>query len=394
MKKKILALAISICFALSACGDAETAATETATSVAVDEQTAGQETAAETETTAAVEIEENSAGAETAASGSAVAASETNEGEGTVETKNDGAVSALHVDGTKLLNAEGQAVRLQGISTLGLAWFPQYVTEETFKSFRDDWGINCIRLAMYTQEDGGYCVSDNAKKAELIERIDTGVQAAVDLGLYVIIDWHILSDGNPQTHQDEALFFFDEMSKKYAAVPNVLYEICNEPNNSSWSGQIKPYAEAVIPVIRKNSPDSVIIVGTNTWSQDVDEVIGNTLNFPNVMYALHFYAATHKDDLRKKAKKALDAGIPIFVSECSICDASGNGGLNIDSANAWRKLIDENGLSFMEWSLSNKAESSAILQPSCTKISGFTEEDYTDSAKFYRTWMRENSGKD
>ena len=204
MKKKILALAISICFALSACGDAETAATETATSVAVDEQTAGQETAAETETTAAVEIEENSAGAETAASGSAVAASETNEGEGTVETKNDGAVSALHVDGTKLLNAEGQAVRLQGISTLGLAWFPQYVTEETFKSFRDDWGINCIRLAMYTQEDGGYCVSDNAKKAELIERIDTGVQAAVDLGLYVIIDWHILSDGNPQTHQDEA----------------------------------------------------------------------------------------------------------------------------------------------------------------------------------------------
>ncbi len=391
MKKKILVLAIGMCFALTACGGTASDGPETE-GPAETAETQTEENAPEAESPAALETEEEAADEADTVSAGAIAETENTEGGDLVETENNGTVSALHVEGTKLLNSEGTPVRLQGISTLGLAWFPQYVTEETFKSFRDDWGVSCIRLAMYTQEDGGYCVSDDAKKKELKDRIDTGVKAARDLGLYVIIDWHILSDGNPQTHQDEAIPFFDEMSKKYAGVPNVLYEIANEPNGSSWSGQIRPYAEAVIPVIRKNAPDSVIIVGTNTWSQDVDEVIGNELDYPNIMYALHFYAATHKDDLRNKARKALDAGVPIFVSECSICDASGNGGLDMDSANAWRKLIDENGLSFMEWSLSNKAESSAILQPSCTKISGFTEEDYTDSAKFYRAWMRENAG--
>lgn len=301
-------------------------------------------------------------------------------------------LSKLHVEGTSLMNEKGEAVRLQGISTLGLAWYPQYVNEETFKSFKDDWGINIIRLAMYTQEDGGYCVGDEANKKKLKGLIDKGVKAATDLGLYVIIDWHILSDGNPMTHEDEAEKFFDEMSRKYASYSNVLYEICNEPNGSNWKSQIKPYAEKIIPIIRKNAPDSVIIVGTNTWSQDVDDVISDPINEKNLMYTVHFYAATHKENIRNKAKKALDAGIPVFISECSICDASGNGGLDKASADEWKKFINENGLSFIEWSLSNKNESSAILVPSCKKTSGFTDSDYTDSAKYYRTWMRENAG--
>lgn len=301
-------------------------------------------------------------------------------------------ITKLHVEGTKLMNENGEAVRLQGISTLGLAWYPQYVDETTFKSFKEDWGINVIRLAMYTQEQGGYCVGDETNKQNLKDIIDKGVQAATDLGLYVIIDWHILSDGNPLTYEEEAIQFFDEMSKKYASYPNVLYEICNEPNNSNWTSEIKPYAETIIPVIRQNSPDSIIIVGTNTWCQDVDDVISDPIDDKNVMYTLHFYAATHKKDIRDKVEKTLEAGVPIFITECSICDANGNGSLDLDSANQWKNFINESGLSFIEWSLSNKDESSAILVPSCTKISDFTDSDYTDSAKYYREWMRENAG--
>lgn len=325
--------------------------------------------------------EENNSGAE-----------ETKEETNKSDAKVVSNLSALHVDGITLKNEKNEAVRLQGVSTLGLAWYPQFVNEDTFKTFKDDWGINTMRLAMYTQEDDGYCVSDDKKKKELKDLIDKGVKAATDLNLYVIIDWHILSDGNPMTHEDEAEKFFEEMSKKYASYPNVLYEICNEPNGSSWKNQIKPYAEKIIPIIRKNAPDAVIIVGTNTWSQDVDDVISDPLSYENVMYTLHFYAASHKEDLRNKAKKALSAGVPIFISECSICDASGNGGLDMNQAKAWKDFINENGLSFVEWSLSNRNESSAILTPSCTKTSGFTESDYTDSAKFYRQWMRENAG--
>lgn len=315
---------------------------------------------------------------------------DTNVATGTAKVTNT--LSKLHVEGTSLMNEKGEHVQLQGISTLGLAWFPQYVDEATFKTFKDDWGINVVRLAMYTQEDGGYCVGDDANRQKLKDLIDKGVNAATDLGLYVIIDWHILSDGNPLTHEDQAIPFFDEMSKKYASYDNVIYEICNEPNGSNWSSEIRPYAEKIIPVIRKNAPDSVIIVGTNTWSQDVDDVISDPINEKNLVYTVHFYAATHKENIRNKAQKALDAGIPVFVSECSICDASGNGGLDKASADEWKNFINENGISFIEWSLSNKNESSAILVPSCTKTSGFTDSDYTDSAKYYRQWMRENAG--
>jgi endoglucanase len=207
--------------------------------------------------------------------------------------------------------------------------------------------------------------------------------------MYVIIDWHILSDSSPAMHQTEALAFFEEMSRKYAGYDNVLYEICNEPQNSPFVSVIRPYAQAVLQVIRANDPDAVVLCGTNTWSQDVDEVIGNRLEDPNVMYTLHFYAGTHKDNIRSKLQKALDAGIPVFVSECSICDASGNGGIDYDSANAWLNLLNENQVSYMAWSLSNKNETSALIRADCSLTSGWKEADLSETGQWFRKAMRQ-----
>ena len=84
----------------------------------------------------------------------------------------------------------------------------------------------------------------------------------------------------------------------------------------------------------------MILVGTPNWSQDVDQAALSPVSKKyrkNVMYTLHFYAATHKEWLRDKAQAALDKGLPLFVSEFSICDASGNGGL--DKAEA-KKVAD------------------------------------------------------
>ena len=301
------------------------------------------------------------------------------------------AIPALSVRGSQLVTAAGP-VRLQGVSTHGLAWFPQYVNSDAFRTLRDDWGANCIRLAMYTAESGGYCAGGD--QAQLKALIDKGVKAASDLGMYVIIDWHILSDGNPKTHQAEAIAFFREISKKYASYTNIIYEICNEPNgNVTWSRDIKPYAEAVIPVIRANDPDSVIIVGTPTWSQEIDKAAADPLKYGNIMYAFHFYAGTHKDDLRKRVTTAVKGGLPVFITECSITDASGNGACDKASAEAWRKVISDCGLSFMEWSLSNKAESSAILKSSCQKTGTFTASDLNESGAWYRGVMRSFAGK-
>ena len=238
------------------------------------------------------------------------------------------------------------------------------------------------------QKPGGKGNSTGGNREELKARIDEGVQYTKDLGMYVIIDWHILRDRDPREHEEEAIKFFDEMSKKYADETHVLYEICNEPQNSPFKSVIKPYAENVIRTIRANDPDAVILVGTNTWSQDIDEVIGNEIDDQNVMYTLHFYAATHKEGLRQKLRKALDAGIPVYISECSIVDASGNGSIDSDSARTWMELINRYQLSYNAWSLCNKNESSALIDPSCSKYSGWSEGELSETGKWFRNEIR------
>lgn len=285
----------------------------------------------------------------------------------------------LSVKGTDLVDQSGNRFQLKGVSTHGLAWFPQYVTQDAFKTLRDGWGANLIRLANYTQEYNGYCTGDNNNRQRLENVIDTGVKATYNLGMYCIIDWHILSDGNPNIHRGEAIDFFNRMSAKYKNYGNVIYEICNEPNNVSWN-EVKSYADAVIPVIRANSPNAIIIVGTLTWSQDVDQVAANPVNNPhNVMYAMHFYAATHGDYIRNKLITAHNANTPIFISEFSICDASGNGNIDYGSAEAWKNLIKQYNLSYAGWSLCNKNESSAIIKSSVSKTSNWTDSELSST---------------
>lgn len=292
------------------------------------------------------------------------------------------AVSRLMVNGTQLCDENKNPVILRGVSTHGLAWYPEYVNYEAFKTLKEDWKANVIRLAMYTDEYGGYC--NGGDKAKLKQLIEDGVNYATSLGMYVIIDWHILNDNNPQIHKADAISFFDEISQKYSDHTNVIYEICNEPHGVSWQNDIKPYANEVVKTIRKNDDKAVIIVGTNTWSQDVTDVIGNTVEGDNIMYALHFYAATHTDWLRDKLLKAKNEGVAIFVSECSICDASGNGQIDYNQAEAWLKLMNDNAISFVAWSLSNKAETSALIKADCQKKSGWQEEDLSDAGKWFK----------
>lgn len=297
------------------------------------------------------------------------------------EAADSGYYGALQVIGTQLCDSNGNAVQLRGISTHGLAWFPDYVNAELFRELHDEWKANVVRLAMYTAEYGGYCSGGDQKK--LKQLISDGVQYATDNDMYVIIDWHILSDGDPNTHKEDAKAFFTEMSEAYSGYDNVLYEICNEPNGgTSWSS-IKSYAEEIIPVIRENDEDAVILVGTPNWSQYVDQAAADPITaYSNIMYTLHFYAATHTDGLRSTMAAAIDAGLPVFVSEYGICDASGNGAIDEKQANAWVELMDRYGVSYVVWNLSNKNETSAVFKNSCGKLGGFTQEDLSSSGRW------------
>lgn len=296
-------------------------------------------------------------------------------------TENVSHTPPLHVTGSRLTDSNGDPVQLKGISTHGLAWFPDYVNKDCFLQLKNEWNANVIRLAMYTAEYGGYCTGGD--QAQLKELIKNGVQYATEADMYVIIDWHILSDGNPNIYKEEAKTFFAEMAELYAGHDNVLYEICNEPGGDTSWNDIKSYAEEIIPVIRTYDQDAVIIVGTPNWSQYVDQAAADPItDYDNIMYALHFYAATHTDSLRNTMVSALDAGLPVFVSEYGICDASGNGAIDEYQAEQWVNTMDKYGISYVAWNLSNKEETSAILSSQCGKTSGFTEDDLSASGKW------------
>ena len=289
----------------------------------------------------------------------------------------------LSVKGTDIVDKNGNMYQLKGVSTHGIAWFPDYVNKDCFQTFRDDWGANLIRIAMYTDENGGYC--NGGDKEYLKGLVDSGVNYATELGMYVIVDWHILHDLNPQVHKEDAKKFFEEVSAKYKNYDNVIYEICNEPNGGTSWEDVKSYAEEIIPIIRKNAPDAIIIVGTPNWSQDVDIAARNPITgYDNIMYAAHFYAATHTDNIRNKVQTALDSGLPVFISEFSICDASGNGAIDYSQAEKWFELIDSNNLSYAGWNISNKDETSSLIKASCSKTSWWTEGELSETG----IWLR------
>ena len=279
----------------------------------------------------------------------------------------------LNLKDKKIVNKNGESFQLKGISSHGIQWFKEYVNDDNIKTLKK-YGANVFRIAMYTEENG-YTVNKSLKN-DAFKMMDLVIKN----DMYVIIDWHILSDGDPLKHLNESKEFFDEVSKKYKDYDNVIYEICNEPNgNVTWDNNVRPYAKEVLSVIRKNKKDAIVIVGTPTWSQDVDKAAEHPLNDDYVMYSLHFYSGTHSSWLRDRAKEALNK-IPIFVSEWGVSDASGNGGVYLDEADKWMSFINENNLSWVNWSLTDKNESSALLKENTNGV--VNDNNLSESGKY------------
>lgn len=295
---------------------------------------------------------------------------------------------ALHVSGAALCDAHNEPCQLYGMSTHGLNFgkdFSRYVNREAFATLRDDWNTNCIRLVLYPRDYNGWCNGGNQK--ELMQIVCDGIDYATELGMYVIVDWHV-HNYRPLETKAQAKAFLSAVSEKYASYGNVLYEICNEPTGSPWKTAIKPYAEEIIPVIRSHAPDAVIIVGTDTWSQDIEGPLSDPLSFRNVMYTFHFYAQSHTDSFRRRVESAVQKGLPVFVTEFGTCDASGNGGFNAAQTRLWFDLLAKYNISHCNWSLSNKSETASVLNAWCGKTSSWSESDLTESGRLIRSHFR------
>lgn len=292
----------------------------------------------------------------------------------------------LHVKGTQLVDAHNEPCQLRGLSTHNLSNFPEFVNREAITQMVDEWGISVFRLAMYSgfaDDLYGYADGDDAHREELETLILKAVEITADLGIYVMIDWHILLDYDPNMHTDMALHFFRKMCPLLKKYDHIIYEICNEPNEDTTWEQICNYANTVIPAIKEIDDTKIIIVGTPKWSQRVDEAAAAPLPYDNLLYTLHFYADTHKKELRDLMEKAIKDGLPIFVTEFGVCRADGAGDINEEETNIWLALLNRYNISYLMWNLSNKDETSAIIAPTCKKTSGFTEEDLSPAGLLF-----------
>lgn len=295
---------------------------------------------------------------------------------------------ALHTVGNQLVDKNNAAIQLRGMSSHGLQWFGQYINANSIKWLRDDWGITVIRGAMYTVgNNDGYIANPSGMTAKVYEMID----AAIANGIYVIVDWHILSDGNPQTYKSQAKTFFAAVSKKYGNVPNIIYEIANEPNGSgvTWNAAIRPYAQEVIPVIRANAPSALVIVGTATWSQDVTDAAANPVSFANVAYTVHFYACTHGQSLRDKVDAARAMGVTIFSTEWGTTDASGSGALCTTESKTWISFMNDRKISWANWSLATGSSGSYALLPGASVNGGWSASNISPSGTLVKSLIKQ-----
>ena len=265
----------------------------------------------------------------------------------------------LSIDKGIIVNEKKEIVKLKGISSHNLHWYKGIYTKENLKEIRDTWGINTFRIALYTNpEEDGYII--NKEQLKDVERI---IDYCIDLDIYVIVDWHILKDNNPNIYKEEAIDFFKKKKKKYKDSPNIIYEICNEPNGEdvTWDEEIKPYAEDVIQVIRHNSKNSLIIVGLANWCKDISSAKNNLLEDKNIIYSVHFYAGAQNNQLKEEISSALKENMPLIVTECGATNESGDGKLYKNEFIKWIDFLDNNNISWIVWQLSEKDEASSLV---------------------------------
>lgn len=285
-----------------------------------------------------------------------------------------------------LVNKNNMPIQLRGMSFFWSQWIGEYYTPETIKWLKDDWQCTVVRAAMAVDEYSGYLTNPEVEK----QKVFTVIDAAIENGLYVIVDWH---SHHAEDYVEEAKSFFAEVSQKYGDVPNIIYETYNEPLDVSWDTVLKPYHETIIAEIRANDSDNLIICGTRKWSQRVDEVINNRIDDPNIAYTLHYYAATHKQELRDLAQTALDNKVPIFVTEYGISEASGDGSIDSVEAEAWWSFLDNNNLSWCNWSIADKEELSAALKPNASTTGGWPLNMLTTSGTMVREELKKKNPK-
>jgi endoglucanase len=286
----------------------------------------------------------------------------------------------LSVKGTQLVDKNQTPIVLRGVSFGWHSMWPRFYNEKAVAWLKKDFDCTIVRAAMGI-EIGEHSYNKETQFSK--DKIESVIKGAIKSDIYVIVDWH-----SHNINLNEAVAYFDEISKKYGKYPNVIYEVFNEPDYETWP-EVKEYSEKVIKAIRANDPDNIILVGCPKWDQDVNLPAADPIKgYDNLMYTMHFYAATHQKELRDRTDEALKSGLPIFISESAGMEATGDGPLD---RKAWQEYIDwmeTRKLSWITWSISDKDETCSMLKKSASSEGRWKEEDLKESGLLVRNYLQ------
>jgi endoglucanase len=292
----------------------------------------------------------------------------------------------LHVCGVNLCNQYNKPIQLRGMSTHGLQWYYNCLNTASLDALATDWNADIIRISMYIQE-GGYETNPQL----YTDRVNTLIEMATARGMYAIVDWHMLDPGDPFYNLDRAKTFFTAIASRHKDKVNLLYEVANEPSGVSWS-RIKSYHEQIIPVIRAQDPEAVILAGTRAWSSlgvsdgaNETEVINNPVNATNILYTFHFYAASHGSEYLNALSRAANS-IPMFVTEFGTQTYTGDGGNNFTMSQQYIDLMASKKISWTSWNYSDDFRSGAAFTTSTCPGGPFTG---TSRLKPAGVWVRD-----
>jgi endoglucanase len=288
----------------------------------------------------------------------------------------------LRVAGNRLLGGDGSVVQLRGMSLFWSQWQPQFFDARTLGWLRDDWCIDVVRAPLGVHRDG--YLAHPRRERRKIEKV---IEAAIDLGLYVIVDWHA---HDPEV--DGAGAFFERLARDYGGCPNLLYEIWNEPDGRyHWGRDIRPYHLRVIERIRRHDARNLIVAGTPHWCHRVDLAARNPLPGPQVVYGLHFYAASNRQPLRDLATDAQARGLALMVTEWGTCRADGGGLVDEAETRRWWAYLERHGISHLNWAVADKAEAAAALHAGAPAAGGWEAGLLTRSGRLVRSLLRSHA---
>lgn len=291
---------------------------------------------------------------------------------------------ALKVVDGKILNSKNIQPQLRGVSLSWSIWEgKKYYNQDVVNWLLSDFNISLLRVSMAVQPDGGY-LQNPVEQEELVTRT---IDAAVKKNLYVLIDWH---DHHANEHLDQSKMFFAKMAKRYAGKPNIIYEIFNEPEKITWQA-VKDYAVQVIAEIRKYDTENIIVVGSPHWDQDIDVAAKDPIKgFSNIAYSFHFYASepSHQEILMKRADEAISSGLPVFVTEWGVGEANGDGKFDVEKTDKWFSWMEKNKLSWANWNITDKKETTALLVPGASPKGKWKPEMLTPAGKYIKKQLR------